>query len=126
MNPPPLISMIGPDLDAMGGISSVARTWLGAETMSGLDVQYFGTMRNTKTTAEKAALVVRRQARFVARLASGWRPDLFHIHASYFSSFYRKMAYFKQASATGRPVLLHLRSRRSARSSRTPCRRPSW
>jgi glycosyltransferase involved in cell wall biosynthesis len=104
----PLISMIGPDLDAMGGISSVARTWLGADAIKDLDVQYFGTMRDTRTKAEKAALVVRRQARFVARLATGWRPDLFHIHASYFSSFYRKMAYFKQASATGRPVIIHL------------------
>ena len=109
MHNSPLISMIGPDLDAMGGISSVARTWLGAEAMRGLDVHHFGTMHDTPNKAAKAALVVRRQARFVRRLASGWRPDLFHIHTSYFSSFYRKMAYFKQASATGAPVIIHIR-----------------
>ena len=108
MTATPLIAMLGPDLYAMGGISSVARTWLGAEAMKDLEVQHFGTMRDTRNMAEKAAMVVRRQARFVSRLASGWRPDLFHIHASYYSSFYRKMAYFKQASATGRPVIIHL------------------
>ena len=97
----PLISMLGPDLDAMGGISTVAQTWLNAASMKGIDVQYFGTLGETRNSVEKAALVLRRQARFVSRLATGW-------HASYFTSFYRKMAYFKQAQATGAPVIIHL------------------
>ena len=49
-----------------------------------------------------------RQARFVGTLASGWRPDVFHIHLSWFSSFYRKLAWFQEAQATGRPVVVHL------------------
>ena len=105
---PPLISMIGPDLDAQGGISTVARTWLSAKAMQGVDIQYFGTLRETQSTLEKTRVVVQRQARFIARLAKGWRPDLFHIHASYYTSFYRKMAYFTQATATGAPVIIHL------------------
>lgn len=105
---PPLISMLGPDLDAQGGISTVARTWLSAEAMQGVNIQYFGTLRETQSAFEKTRVVVQRQARFMARLAKGWRPDLFHIHASYYTSFYRKMAYFTQATATGAPVLIHL------------------
>jgi glycosyltransferase involved in cell wall biosynthesis len=102
------ISMIGPHLDAQGGIATVARTWLGAQALQGVDMTYVGTVGSDPNMAKKALDMATNQAKFAARLARGWRPDLFHIHLSYFKSFYRKLAYFEQAHATGRPVLVHL------------------
>jgi len=102
------ISMIGPHLDAQGGIATVARTWLGADALADVDVTYVGTVGSDPNMAKKALDMAANQAKFAARLARGWRPDLFHIHLSYFKSFYRKLAYFEEACATGRPVLVHL------------------
>ena len=101
------VAMIGPELDARGGIASVARALLGAAPLSGHSITYVPTMRDGEGP-RKALGMARRQAAFVARLAGGWRPDLFHIHLSYFTSFYRKMAYFEQARATGAPVIVHV------------------
>lgn len=101
------VAMIGPALDAHGGISSVARTWLQTDAMSAVDVRYVGTMMSGPLPRKLAGMGVR-QARFVARLARGWRPDVFHIHLSSYVSFYRKLTYFEEAHATGRPVLVHL------------------
>lgn len=101
------VAMIGPDLDARGGISTVARAWLDSPSLSGVKVDYVGTMRDGRTLP-KAARMAARQARFVARLARGWRPQLFHVHLSYFTSFYRKLAYVQEARATGAPVVLHI------------------
>ncbi len=101
------VAMIGPDLDAMGGIATVCRTWLGTEAIRAARVRHVGTMRDAPP-ARKAVLVAARQARFAARLARGWRPDLFHVHTSYRTSFYRKLAYVREALATGRPVVVHV------------------
>jgi glycosyltransferase involved in cell wall biosynthesis len=101
------VAIIGPDLDARGGIASVARAWLEAPTLADVKMDYVGTMRDGRGP-RKALGMARRQAAFVGRLARGWRPDLFHIHLSYFTSFYRKMAYFEQAKATGAAVIVHI------------------
>ena len=104
--------MLGPRLDAQGGISSVARAWLNAAAMKSttenpINIDYFSTV-STDTRRKKAAVVAWRQARFVARLARGWRPDIAHIHTGYYVSFYRKMAYFEQTVAAGIPTLVHI------------------
>jgi len=101
------VAMVGPELDARGGIASVSRALLGATALSDHDITYVPTMRDG-SGPRKALGMARRQAAFVGRLARGWRPDLFHIHLSYFTSFYRKMAYFEQARATGAPVVVHV------------------
>lgn len=101
------VAMIGPDLDAKGGIATVARAWLASPAMDGVKVDYVGTMRDGPTVPKLARMAVR-QGRFVARLARGWRPQLFHVHLSYFTSFYRKLAYVQEARATGAPVVLHV------------------
>ena len=101
------VAMIGPELDARGGIASVSRALLGAPALAEHTIDYVPTMRDG-SGPRKALGMARRQAAFVARLAQGWRPDLFHIHLSYFTSFYRKLAYFEQARATGAPVVVHV------------------
>ncbi|MEC8425478.1 MAG: glycosyltransferase family 4 protein [Myxococcota bacterium] len=101
------VAMVGPELDARGGIASVARALLGAPALSGHSIDYVPTMRDG-SGARKAMGMAKRQASFIGRLAGGWRPDLFHIHFSYYTSFYRKMAYFEQARATGAPLVVHV------------------
>lgn len=101
------VAMLGPALDAMGGISSVARAWLDSRAMAEVDLTYIPTMTTAGGTRRFLGMA-KRQAAFVARVAGGWRPDLFHIHTSSYVSFYRKLAYFTEARTTGAPVLLHL------------------
>ena len=101
------VAIIGPDLDAKGGIASVSRAWLGAPGLRDLELRYFASMRDGPLP-RKAVGMLSRQARFVGALAGGWRPDVFHIHLSWFSSFYRKFAWFEEAHATGRPVVVHV------------------
>ena len=101
------VAIIGPALDAKGGIASVSRAWLSAPGLRDLELRYFPSMRDGPLP-RKAIGMLSRQARFVGALAGGWRPDVFHIHLSWFSSFYRKLAWFQEAQATGRPVVVHL------------------
>lgn len=101
------VAIIGPDLDAKGGIASVCRAWLGAPGLRDLELRYFPSMKDGPLP-RKALGMLSRQARFIGALAQGWRPDVFHIHLSWFSSFYRKLAWFEEALATGRPVVVHL------------------
>lgn len=101
------VAMLGPALDAMGGISSVSRAWLDSRALADVDLTYVDTM-TTAGGARRFLGMARRQAAFAARLAGGWRPDLFHIHTSSYVSFYRKLAYLTEARATGAPVVLHL------------------
>ena len=101
------VAMIGPALDAQGGISSVARTWLDTRAMDAVDMEYVPSM-TTEGGRRRFLGMAAHEARFLARLAAGWRPELFHIHLSSYVSFYRKLGYFEAARRTGAPVLVHL------------------
>lgn len=50
----------------------------------------------------------RSQLDFMKRLASGWKPELFHLHVADYGSLYRKLAYLEQVKALGVPALVHL------------------
>lgn len=100
------VAMIGPDLEAQGGIATLARTFLEAEALSGVEVRYFSTV-SEGSRARKVAQMAAGQARFLKSFAGDWRPDLFHIHVADGASFYRKMVYFEQGRASGKPVILH-------------------
>lgn len=102
-----LVGMIGPSLDAQGGIASVARTWMETQALHAVQVDYIGTMTDGPLPS-KLVRMGWRHTRYLGKLARGWRPDLFHIHMSSYVSFYRKLAYFEEARATGAPVLVHL------------------
>jgi glycosyltransferase involved in cell wall biosynthesis len=99
--------MIGPGLDVPGGMTAVHRTWLDAEAMADVQVDYFETM-GEGSLLTKVGKNIAGDAKFLARLATGYRPDVFHIHVADRRSFYRKLAYFEQASLTGRPVVVHI------------------
>ena len=99
--------MIGPGLDVPGGMTAVHRTWLQAQAMSGVQVDYIETM-GEGSFLTKLGKNVAYEAKYAAKLATGYRPDIFHIHVADRRSFYRKLAYFEQAQLTGRPVVVHI------------------
>ena len=101
------IGMIGPGLNEPGGIASVATSWLGAEALAPHEVEYIGTAGVGSAPIKIGKMAVG-QAKFLSKIATGWRPDLFHIHMSYRTSFYRKLVYLNEALATGRPVVIHI------------------
>lgn len=101
-------AVVGPDLSAMGGICTVAELWLGSAAWGDATVEYFPTMRDTGLPVERALHMATQQARFLARLARGWRPDVVHVHLSYFTSFYRESLYLTEAKALGIPVVAHV------------------
>ncbi len=101
------VCMIGPGLDVTGGMTAVHRTWLRARALEGVDVDYFETM-GTGGRLRKIRRMAAGEARFLTRLATGYRPDLFHIHVADQRSFYRKAVWYEQARLTHRPVVVHL------------------
>lgn len=108
--PPPRplrVVIIGPALDAKGGIASVCRAWLGAPGLADLDLRFFPSVGEGDGRA-KLAGALGHNARFLDALAGGYLPDIFHIHLSWHTSFYRKLAWFIEARRTGRPVIVHL------------------
>jgi len=101
------VGMIGPGLNEPGGIASVATSWLSAKALEEHQIDYIGTA-GVGSAPLKIGKMAAGQARFLSRLATGWRPDIFHIHMSYRTSFYRKLLYLNEARATGRPVVIHI------------------
>ena len=99
--------MIGPGLDVPGGMTAVHRTWLRSAAFADVQVDYFETM-GTGDFLTKLGKNIAGQGRFIARLANGYRPDVFHIHVADRRSFYRKLAYFEEAHLTGIPVVVHI------------------
>ncbi len=75
--------------------------------MSGVDVDYLPTM-GEGDVAEKIGKNALCQARFLGKLASGYRPAVFHIHVADGTSFWRMWLYFEQERLTGRPVVVHI------------------
>ncbi len=100
------VAMIGPDLEAQGGIATLARTFIESRALSGVEVRYFSSVSEGSKVRKVAQMAVG-QARFLKSLISDWEPDLFHIHVADGASFYRKMVYFEQARASSKPVVLH-------------------
>ena len=101
------VAIIGPDLDAKGGISSVCAAWMGAPGLRDLELRYFPSVGGGPPHTKLGGMVVR-NARFLDALAGGYRPDLFHIHLSWRTSFYRKLLWFMEARRTGKPVIVHV------------------
>ncbi len=99
--------MIGPGLDVPGGMTQVHRTWLRADAMRDVQVDYIETMSELpplRWVARNLAC----EARYARRLLRGYRPDLFHVHVADGTSFWRKLAYIEQARLAGVPTVAHL------------------
>ncbi|MED5372637.1 MAG: glycosyltransferase family 4 protein [Myxococcota bacterium] len=100
------VAMIGPDLEAQGGIATLARTFIEAKAMEGVEIRYFPSV-GEGSKLRKVAQMAKGQAAFLKGVLGDWKPDLVHIHVADGVSFYRKLVYFNQARAMGLPVILH-------------------
>lgn len=103
--------MVGPGLEEPGGIAAVASTWLATRAIEQVEVSYHPSM-GVGSAWRKAQLATLGQARFVGRLAAGWRPQVLHLHSSAFTSFYRKLLYFHEGRAARLPVIVHVHGSR--------------
>jgi len=102
------VLMLGGDLTASvgGGIGTVARTYMGARAMDGVDIRYHTTVAAEGSRLHKARTMAEGQLRFGRVLATD-RPHLLHIHIADGPSFWRKSAYAREARLAGIPVCLH-------------------
>lgn len=96
----------GPHLDVMGGISSVVKTWLASQTIRQVDFHHLSTMVDG-TSRQKLAEVARCELALLRLMADRPPPDLYHVHVAVGASLWRKIVFFRQALATGRPVVVH-------------------
>jgi glycosyltransferase involved in cell wall biosynthesis len=99
--------MIGPSLDAKGGVSSVASVYRASGLFEAWNVQYLTTTHVEGTLARKAITGAGALSRFIALLLLG-RVGLLHAHVSERVSFWRKALFMLAALAFGRPVVFHL------------------
>ncbi len=101
------VAMVGPSLETIGGIASMVQTVLRAPELDAVDVRYFPSSTAGSHT-RKLARVATGSATFAAALASGYRPDLVHIHIGGPVSLYREALYAQAARAHGIPTVLHI------------------
>jgi len=101
------VGMIGPSLEYVGGISAVVKTWMSSPEMADVELEYFASV-GVGERKDKLRQTAAAQARFVKRLAGGWRPDVFHIHCGGVVSITRKLAYITEIRAAGIPIVLHV------------------
>lgn len=101
------VGMVGPALDASGGIAAVARSWLESPELRDVDVRYYASMGDGGTL-EKVGRMAAGQVRFAASVARRTWPDVWHIHLTQYTSFWRKLVYFREALFTGRPIVVHI------------------
>jgi glycosyltransferase involved in cell wall biosynthesis len=100
------VGMIGPDLEAKGGIATLARTFLQSEAVRAHELRYFSTV-GSGPIAQRVGQMALGQARAARAIFQGYRPELVHIHVADGLSFYRKLVYMREALALGVPVVLH-------------------
>jgi glycosyltransferase involved in cell wall biosynthesis len=100
------VGMIGPDLEAKGGIATLARTFLQSEAVRAHELRYFPTV-GSGPIAQRVGQMALGQARAARAIFQGYRPELVHIHVADGLSFYRKLVYMREALALGVPVVLH-------------------
>lgn len=101
------VGMIGPSLEYVGGISAVVKTWLSSPALAEVEVDYFPSV-GVGERRDKLKQTAAAQARFVKRLAGGWRPDVFHVHCGGVMSVTRKLSYLAEIRAARVPVVLHV------------------
>lgn len=98
------ILMIGPDLQAMGGIATVEEAILNAIRPEDANVQLVATFQGG-SKSKKIRTVVSALAKY-SKLISGF--DLVHVHVASRGSFKRKKIFIDIALKKKIPVLLHL------------------
>jgi glycosyltransferase involved in cell wall biosynthesis len=100
------VVMLGPCLEARGGMATVAKSWLSAGFFARWRVVYLPTYRDASklTKAAIAASAFWRLALLLARR----RVALVHVHTASRASFWRKAGFIALARLFTIPVVLHI------------------
>lgn len=98
------VIMLGPSLDSMGGVASVAATLLSSRLAEECDVRYIGTV-SEGSKAHKALVFAESWLRF-RRLVGGY--DIVHVHMALGNSFPRKLQFIKASRRAGKKVVIHM------------------
>lgn len=100
----PNVLMIGPSLDAMGGMATVENNILKAIRSSGNRVIFLPTYEEGGR-AKKLAIAARAYMGFLQEVD---KCDLVHVHLASRGSYRRKKIFMEAAVKHGKPILLHL------------------
>lgn len=98
------VLMVGPAVDAMGGIATVERNILDAVASTGRRVIFISTMAD-RTKFGKAILFARALDEVRTQIRN---VDLVHVHMALGASYLRKYLVCRQAVKTGVPYILHI------------------
>lgn len=105
---PSWVYMVGPDLQAKGGIASVCAAYREAGLFERLRLRYLPSYVSGSAGA-KLAVALRSALHLLAALLRG-RVALLHVHMASGSSVWRKLGFCGLARAFGVPYVLHLHS----------------
>ena len=96
--------MVGPDIEGLGGISRVVRTWRENGLFSQVGIRYIPS--STDMRVNKALFLLKNLCYFTVVVAKETSPV--YIHTSSSKSFFRKTLFLLIAALFSRKVLLHI------------------
>lgn len=102
------VSMFGPHLDAMSGISAVVRNWQSAQLEQHINLRYVSTLDFNGPGRRGTKLLNAIRAYFRAMYMSRSNTQVVHIHVSSNMSFYRKLVIHCIARMKRLPIISHL------------------
>lgn len=100
----PRVLMLGPSIDAQGGMATVERNIIEAVKRSGDSIDFLSTFQDGGKP-KKLVIAAGAYARYLMCVG---RFDLVHVHMASRGSFERKKVFMRTAFRRGIPVLLHL------------------
>lgn len=100
------VLMVGPDLTARGGMTSVIEAYLSNWKDVNYEVCYVGTYSDNPSIAGQLRFFIRAFVEY-CKLLFFWKPSLVHIHASQRGSYLRKGSMMLLARAVQAPVIWH-------------------
>lgn len=98
------VLMVGPDIDAMGGVATVERNILDSVASTGRRVAFVATMADCSKVG-KALMFVRALFEVRAQLREA---DVCHVHMALGMSYRRKYLVCRMAAKAGVPYVLHV------------------
>ncbi len=100
----PRVLMLGPSIDAQGGMATVERNIIEAVERNGDSVDFISTYEEGRKL-RKLSIAAAAYAKFLKRLGG---CDLVHVHLASRGSFDRKCFFMRAAFRRGKPVVAHV------------------
>lgn len=107
----PRVLMLGPAIDAKGGMASVAAAYVEAWDRTRYELRVLGTVTDSPTRLHKLLTGVSALVRTLICLIV-WRPQIVHIHFAWNASFYRKSVFVLLGKLFGKRIIFHCHASR--------------